>query len=173
MSSSGSTSATSPWCGASAGTSLPRSATSAKVTGNTGGKALNLTGLTTPINLNLTGNTASVSAGLTAATPTFLGTPDIITLGSGRTLIAAPLTAAGGIEEISNFSFGLDQLTLSGATSATLKAYDETIGGQHAIAITGASTTHGVILLNEPSSLTAKAFLGSHVGFSNGNAIVS
>lgn len=142
--------------------------------GSTNGRPLSLATLAAPVSLTLNGNYAYATAPIGTATPSFLGASDVITLGSGATTITAPLTILGGIDEFANFTFGLDELTLSlgGAASSVLKAYNETIGGQNAIAIVGASVTHGVILLDQPAGLTPSAFLASHVSFSNGNAVI-
>jgi len=146
------------------------------VSGTTGADTLNLTGSTVAATINLNGDTASVSAGLSAATMSFIGTPDVITLGTGAATIGFTLAAAGGIETIANFQYGHDQLVinLSGAANSVLMAANTTVNGVNAISLySSASPTHGIVLLGMSSTLTASNLLSAHTTFSGGQAVIT
>ena len=99
---------------------------------------------------------------LNAASLSFIGTPDAITLGSGATKIEYTLAQSSGIETIANFVYGQDELNidLRGAASGLLQAYDTTVGGVHAIAIASSTDlTQGVVLLNMTEGQTRQTCL--------------
>jgi len=146
------------------------------VSGTTTADTLTLTGSKAAATINLNGDTASVSAGLSAASLSFIGTPDAITLGTGAAIIDFTLQPAGGIETIANFQYGHDQLVinLSGAANSVLMAANTTVAGSHAISIySSANPTHGVVLLGMSSTLTASNLLSAHTTFSGGQAVIS
>jgi hypothetical protein len=140
------------------------------------GNTVDLADQTQATTINLGGNTASVSAGLNAPSLAFIGTPDAITLGSSADTIEYALAPSSGIETIAGFILGQDELNidLMGAANSALQLYNTTVGGAHAIAIaSSADPTHGLVLLNMPTSDTAAALLASHVTFSGGHALIS
>jgi hypothetical protein len=148
------------------------------VTATGTGNTLNLAAQTQITTINLGANTASASAGLNAPNLAFIGTPDAVTLSSTSIAdtIEYALTPASGIETIANFTLGLDELNidLSGAATSVLQAYNTTVGGQNAIAIaSSADLSHGVVLLNVASTLTASDLLASHTTFSGGHALIT
>ena len=146
------------------------------VTATGTGNALDLSAQTQATTINLGGNTASATAGLNAPALAFIGTPDAITLGSAADTIEYKLAPVSGIETIANFALGTDELNIDllGAAAGVLKAYDTTVGGQHAIAIaSSADLAHGVVLLNVASSQTAADLLANHTTFSGGHALIS
>ncbi len=146
------------------------------VSGTTAADTLTLIGSKAAATINLNGDTASVSAGLSAASLSFIGTPDAITLGTGAAIIDFTLQPAGGIETIANFQYGHDQLVinLSGAANSVLMAANTTVAGSHAISIySSANPTHGVVLLGMSSTLTASNLLSAHTTFSGGQAVIS
>jgi hypothetical protein len=101
------------------------------------GGTLDLTAQTQNTTINLGPNTASASSGLNALSLNFIGTPDAILLGGSQDTIEYRLESASGIETVSNFVFGLDELNvdLVGAANSSLQAFDTTVVGAHAIAI--------------------------------------
>jgi T5SS/PEP-CTERM-associated repeat protein len=138
------------------------------------GDTLNLSGQTQATTINLAANAASANAGLNAPSIGFTGTPDAITLGSDPDIVEYALSPSSGIETISNFVLGQDELNidLQGAANSTLEIYNTMVGGQHAIAIASSTDpTHGLVLLNMPS--TAAALSASHVTFAGGHALLS
>lgn len=143
------------------------------ISGTTGADTLNLTGIGASVIVNLGGDSATASGGLGEASLKFLTPPDLLTLGAGGATISAGMSGSSGIETIANFQFGLDQLLLNLGTLSTMTAINTSYNGQHAIALTGGSLTQGVILLNQPSSVTAASLLASHIHTSNGVATVT
>ena len=143
------------------------------ITGTTGADTLNLTGISATVTINLDGNTAKATAGLQAATMTFVTPPDMITLDSGAATIIAGMTGSAGIETIANFQFGLDQLQLTLGGLSGVSAFNTTYNGAHAIALTGGAFTEGVVLIGQPSSVTAASILASHLHTSNGVATIT
>ena len=107
---------------------------------------------------------------------TFVGTPDSLTLGSQSASVQFTLAPASGIEEIANFVYGTDVLTigLNGAANSVLQAADTMVGGVHAISLySSADPTHGVVLLGMTGGQTAANLLASHTTFSGGNAVIT
>lgn len=147
--------------------------TAITITGTSGANTLNLTGIKAPVAINLGGDTATVSGGLGSSTLSFLSAPDAITLGSGAAVITAGLSGSSGIETIANFQLGLDELLLNLGTATAVSAFDTTYNGTHAIALTGTGQTQGVVLVGEPSNITAASLLASHVHVSGGIATVT
>ena len=142
----------------------------------TTGTTVNLTGQSQATTINLGADTASASAGLSAPSLTFIGIPDAITLGTGASIVEYALQAPSGIETVANFLLGTDLLNIDlvGAANGTLRAFDTTVGGNHAISIaSSADLTHGVVLLNVSAGLTASNLLSSHTTFSGGHALIS
>ena|GEM_PF-2658858 len=145
------------------------------LTGTAGGDTLDLTGESQTAIINLGGNTASASVGLSAPSLTFIGTPDAITLSSVSfgAVIEYGLTASSGIETIANFRLGWELLNIDllGAASSTLMAYDTTVGGAHAIAITSSTDPlHGVVLLG--MGYSAAGLLANDITFVNNHALI-
>jgi hypothetical protein len=147
--------------------------TSMAITGTSGANTLNLTGIGASVTINLGGDGSTASGGLGAATMTFITPPDAITLGSGAAVITAGLTGSSGIETIANFQFGVDELLLNLGGLSAVSAFNTTYNGAHAIALTGGNLTEGVVLLGEPSSVTASSLLASHLHIANGGAMVT
>ena len=137
------------------------------ITGTTGANTLNLTGI------DLGGDTATVTGGLSAAAMNFITPPDVVTLGSGAATITAGLTGGSGIETIANFQFGLDQLQLSLGSLTALNAFNTLYNGAHAIALTGGGLTQGVVLINQPTTMTAASLLAGHVHIAGGVATIA
>jgi hypothetical protein len=149
--------------------------TSISVTGTTGGDTLNLTGDNKPVIVNLGSDTATASSGLSAPSLTFIGMPDSITLGGGSAIVAYAMQPSSGVETIAGFQFGLDKLdiNLMGIATTSLRAYDTSVNGQHAVALAAASDlSHGVVLVGLSSSVTAASLLSSHVSFAGGHALI-
>ena len=120
------------------------------------GDILNLSSQTQATTINLGANSASANAGLNAPSLGFTGTPYAITLGSDADIVEYALTPSSGIETISNFALGQDELNidLGGAANSTFEIYNTMVGGQHAISIaSSADPTHGVVLLNMATQL--------------------
>lgn len=142
------------------------------ITGSSGADTLNLAGIAAPASISLGVDAARMTAGLNAATLSFIGAPDAITLGSGPAVISNTLTASSGIETIANFQLGVDELLLTLGAGVTLHATDTTVGGVHAIALTGSTAGQGVVLLGQPTSLTAASLLASHTHLSGAVTMV-
>ncbi|MDR3522638.1 MAG: hypothetical protein P4L66_00895 [Acetobacteraceae bacterium] len=143
------------------------------ITGTTGANTLNLTGISAPVAIDLGGDTATVTGGLSAAAMNFITPPDVVTLGSGAATITAGLTGGSGIETIANFQFGLDQLQLSLGSLTALNAFNTLYNGAHAIALTGGGLTQGVVLINQPTTMTAASLLAGHVHIAGGVATIA
>ena len=143
------------------------------ISGTAGANTLNLTGISAPVAINLNGDTATVTGGLSAAVMNFITPADMITLGSGAATIVAGLTGSSGIETIANFQLGLDQLQLSLGSLPGVSAFNTLYNNAHAIALTGGGLTQGVVLLNQPSSLSAASLLSGHLHIANGVATIS
>lgn len=143
-------------------------------TGTTNGGTLNLAGLIDTGTVVLTGNHASFAAGLGSPSLSFITAPDAIVLGTAPTVVQATLNASGGIDTVSNFQFGIDQLILNlgGGAATSLHMANTTVAGQHAISIYGSDATHGVVLLGEPASVTASTLLASHASFGGGSVMI-
>ena len=142
--------------------------------GTSGGDTLDLTSQTAIATVNQEGNTAQASAGLTAPSLSFIGTPDVLTLGSAGATVEYALAPSSGIETIANFTLGRDELNidLMSAASSVLQAFDTTVSGNAAIAITSsADRTHGIVLLNTTGQ-TALNLLTNHTTFSGGHALI-
>ena len=126
--------------------------------------------------LGLTGSTASVSAGLSASTMSFIGTPNQVVLSVGSyATVSYALQSASGIETISNFQYGLDELhiDLMGAATSVLKAAATTVNGVAAISLySQLDPTHGVILTGMTGGQTAGDLLANHTTFVGGVAMI-
>ena len=139
------------------------------------GNTVNLSGQPQAATIDLGANTASAGAGLTAPSLAFIGTPDAIALGSGASIVEFAMQASSGIETVANFVLGTDLLNIDllGASSGTLRAYDTTVGGVHAIAIASSGdAAHGIVLLNMTGGQTAANLLASHTTFAGGHALI-
>jgi uncharacterized repeat protein (TIGR01451 family) len=146
------------------------------VSGTGGASTLDLSATTVPATVGLGADTASVSSGLNAPSMTFMGTPDVIDLGSGATAISYSLAAASGVEEINSFAYGLDTLSiaLNGVSLSGLSAVDTTIGGQSAVFLSSAADPlHGVALLGLGTGHTAADLLANHVTVAGGYATIT
>ena len=139
----------------------------------TAGPTVDLTGQTQAVTINLGTNTASASAGLSQPSLTFIKTPDSITLGTGASIVEYALQPSSGIETISKFVLGTDELNidLAGAANSTLLAFDT--NGNTAIALaSSADPLHGIVLLNLSPSMNAANLLSSHTTFVGGHALI-
>ena len=88
-------------------------------------------------------------------------------------IIDVTLNPVGGVEEISAFAYGVNQLRidLRGALPSSVVAFDTTVDGQHAIALANqADTSHGLVLTDMPGS--AADLMANHLTFSGGQAFV-
>jgi len=135
-----------------------------------------MTGQTQAATINLGSDTAQAAEGLNAPALSFIGTPDVITLGSAADTVEYALSASSGVEAIAGFAYGTDEpnIDLAGAASATLQAYDTTVDGVAAIAIaSSADPSHGIVLLDMTDGQTAANLLATHTTFSGGHAIVT
>ena len=142
--------------------------------GTSSADTLNLTGQTAVTTVNLSSNTAQVSAGLNQPSLSFIGAPDAITLGTAGATIEYALAPTSGIETIANFTLGRDELNidLMGFASSVLQAFDTTVSGNAAIAITSsADRTHGIVLLNTTGQ-TASSLIAGHTAFTDGHALI-
>jgi serralysin len=142
--------------------------------GTNGSDTRDLTTQTAITTVNLGGNTAQVSAGLNQPSLAFIGTPDAIVLGTAGATIEYALAPSSGIETIANFTLGRDELNidLMGSASNVLQAFDTTVSGNAAIAITSsADRTHGIVLLST-SGQTAASLLPSHLTVTDGHALI-
>ena len=131
---------------------------------------------TTTVDLSGISNTASVTGGLPLPNPTITGMPYTLALGAAAETVSDKLTPSMGIVELSNFQYGLDQLNidLNGAANSVFQAVNTTLGGTSAIALySNADPTHGIILTNVGSTMTADNLLASHLTFSGGHALVT
>jgi hypothetical protein len=105
-----------------------------------------------------------------------MGSPGTIALTSNPETIQYALQPSSGIEEISGFQYGLDQLAINllGAANNVLQAADTTVNGVHAISLySSADPTHGVVLLGMTPGQTAANLLSAHTTFNNGHAIIT
>ncbi len=146
------------------------------ITSTSPGGVLNLSSQTQSATINLGANSASANAGLNAPSLGFTGTPDAITLGADPDIVEYALTPSSGIETISNFVLGQDELNidLMGAANSTFEIYNTMVGGQHAISIfSSVDPNHGVVLLNMPSADTAAVLSASHLTLAGGHALIS
>jgi hypothetical protein len=111
------------------------------------------------------GNTVSASTGLNAASLAFVGTPATAAFSSAVTSLSVALVPAPGIEEINGFQYGIDHLTIdTSGTNGTLKAFDTTVNGAHAIALASSSDlAHGIVLTGLPGADTAANLLQVHL----------
>jgi hypothetical protein len=118
---------------------------------------------------------ASAAAGLNATSLTFIGSPLVVTMGSGTTTITAAIPPAAGIEEIAGFAYGTDKLTLNlSDLSGSLEAFNTTVGGVHAIALAGSNDlTNGIVLLGMPTADTAANLLAGHMTLSGSTATIT
>jgi Tryptophan-rich Synechocystis species C-terminal domain len=146
------------------------------VTTTTANHSVNLSGQTQATTIHLGADAATASTGLKAPSLSLSGTPDDITLGSGRSILEYALVPASGIEMIENFAYSRDlvNIDLLGKPNSSLAAFDTTVGGAHAIALfSSGDASHGVVLLNMPTYDTAANLLGSHTSFLGGHALIS
>ena len=142
------------------------------VSGTALADTLNLTGSNVETTINLGGDAASVASGLVAASLSFTGAPDAVTLGTGAETIDFALQPNSGIETIANFQYGVDQLdiNLESTLSSMLHAANTTVGGAHSISIySSADPTQGIVLFGLPSTVTAANLLSSHTDLQQWN----
>ncbi|WP_158928832.1 NF038122 family metalloprotease [Acidisphaera sp. S103] len=118
---------------------------------------------------------ASVASGLNATSLTFIGSPLVVTMGSGTTTASAAIPPAAGIEEIAGFTYGTDKLTLSlSDLSGSLEAFNTTVNGVHAIALAGSNDlTNGIVLVGMPTADTAANLLSGHLTLSGSTATIT
>jgi hypothetical protein len=145
--------------------------TAVSVTGTAGSDTLNLTGIRATETINLSGNAATGT--LSWAKLGLSGAPDAITLGAGPATITAGISGASGVATIAGFQFGLDALQLNLGALPSVQAFDTSYNGAHAIALTGGNYSEGVVLLNQPASVTAAGLMAGHLHISGGVATIS
>jgi hypothetical protein len=118
---------------------------------------------------------ASATNGLNATSLTFIGSPLVVTMGSGTTTATAAIPPAAGIEEIAGFTYGTDKLTLNlSDLSGSLEAFNTTVGGVHAIALAGSDDlANGIVLTGMPTADTAANLLASHLTLSGTTATIT
>ena len=84
-------------------------------------------------------------------------------VGGAAATASAAIPPAAGIEEIANFTYGTDKLTLNlSDLPGSLQAFDTTIGSVHAIALAGM-----------PAADTAANLLASHLTMTGGSATIT
>jgi hypothetical protein len=106
---------------------------------------------------------------------TIVGAPDAITLGSDHDITEYALSPSSGVETITNFVLGRDELNidLHGAATSSLQFYNTTVGGLHAISIaSGGDLVHGLVLRNMPTGDTAAVLHASHTTLTGGHALI-
>jgi serralysin len=143
------------------------------VTAPTGpGGAVNLSGQTQDTTIDLGNNSAFASTGLNVASPAFSGTPAAITLGANADIIEYGLSPSSGIETVTGFVLGADEVNidLRGAPDSALQFHDITVGGAPAVLIfSNADPAHGLVLLNTGDN---SATLQEHTMFIGGHALI-
>jgi hypothetical protein len=120
-------------------------------------------------------DSASAIGSLNASSLSFNGAPYAVTLGSNPDVVEYGLAPMSGIETITNFVLGRDELNidLRGAPDSALQFYNTTVDGLHAISIaSGADAAHGLVLLNMPAGDTAAVLQASHTAFMGGHALI-
>ena len=118
---------------------------------------------------------AYAAGGLNAATLTFIGTPIALTMGTSTIAASVAIPPAGGIEEINNFIYGTDKLSVNLADlSGTLQAFDTMIGTVHAVALTGSNDlTHGLVFAGMSVANTAANLMSSHITIAGTTATIT
>jgi serralysin len=141
----------------------------------TAGPSVDLIGQSQATTINVGADTASARAGLSAPSLTFIGTPDALTLGSGASIVEFALQPSSGIETVANFVLGTDLLNIDLAGAAgMLEAFNTTVGGNLAIALASSGDlSHGIVLVNVSTGLTAANLMASHTTFANGHALIT
>jgi hypothetical protein len=140
------------------------------------GPTVNLSGQSQSVIIDLPSYNASVSFGLSQPSLTFIGTPEVVTLGTGAAIVEYGLQPTGGIEEVAGFVLGTDELNIDliGAPNSTLVAYDTKVNGTAAIALASTNDPlHGIVLTNVTGGLTAAHLLTSQTTFVGGHALIS
>jgi hypothetical protein len=121
------------------------------------------------------GDVASASGGLNQPSLAFIGTPDVVTFGSGVTAIAASIEPASGIEEVSGLVFGTDTLTVDlSDLSGAFEVYDTQVNGAQAIALAGSGDlSHGLVLTGLGSGVTASSLIAHHLTVAGDVAMIA
>ncbi len=131
---------------------------------------LNLSGQTQNATVDLGANSASAS-GMNGANTTINGTPDAITLNSSaHEIVEYGLAPSSGVETLTNFVFGQDQLNIAlrGTPNTALQFHETMVGGAPAVSIfSSGDPAHGLLLLGLPSGDNA-AFVQSRVTLAGG-----
>ena len=120
---------------------------------------------TSPPSSATVANLASAVGGLSASSLSFIGTPAALSTGSRVTSASVALAPTAGVEEITGFQYGLDHLTIDlSGTRGFLEAFDTSVGGVHAIALTSSGDlSHGLVLVGMPAVDTAANLMGAHL----------
>ena len=119
---------------------------------------------------------ASASGGLNAASLSFAGTPTIAFMNEEAPIFDASIRPPEGIEQIAQFVYGVNQLRIDllGLDPAAFRAFDTSVEGQHAIALTSQSdTAHGIVLTRMADTSTAADLMAHHLSFREGHAIIA
>lgn len=132
---------------------------------------------TSPATLvQLTSNVAYDASGLANGTITLNGVPGTLFLTSATAEIEITLQPSNGIEVISGYQYGLDELNidLKGAASSVLTVGSGTYNGHAAITLySSADPTHGVILVGYGTTVTSASVLANDTNFIGGHALIN
>ena len=96
-------------------------------------------------------------------------------MGTSTIAASVAIPPAGGIEEINNFIYGTDKLSVNLADlSGTLQAFDTMIGTVHAVALTGSNDlTHGLVFAGMSVANTAANLMSSHITIAGTTATIT
>jgi len=115
------------------------------------GGAVNLSSQTQNATINLGNNSAFSSNGLnSSSSQTINGTPYAITLGSNADIVEDALVPGSGIEEVTGFVLGKDELNIAlRGNPADLLFANTLVGGVAAVSIySSVDPAHGLLVLN-------------------------
>ncbi len=143
---------------------------------SSGLNTLSLTQASPATTVQLANNTAYAGEGLGRFTFTLTGTPATLVLTSATATIDISLQKTLGIEVISGYQYGLDQLNidLKGAASSVLTVGSGTYDNQAAITLFSlADPTHGVILVGYGTMVTSDSVPTNHTTFIGGHAVIT
>jgi hypothetical protein len=125
--------------------------------------------------ISIDGDNGSAVAGLSATTLQFLGATNQLMLNGSGIGIDMTMHSQIGIEVISNFQYGLDDLfiDLAGAPNSLLEASNTFLNGVKAISLySSADPGNGIVLAGVASTMSAQDLLANHLTFANGMASI-